>query len=118
MKDNELGERFNIGFFSSREKAEEVARYYLKNVRGSCEYDCSMSVTEKAVFGSGSPKEIYIVYGWNGHENDIVESECFTTEALARRKLAEMKTQYEREEWCVDSFFVDECKWRNGFVRV
>lgn len=118
MRDNELGELFNIGFFSRREKADEIARYYLKNIRGFCEYDCGYHITEKNVMGSGSPRSIYIVYGWNGYEDDIIESDCFTTEALARRKLAEMKLQYDREEWCVDCYFVDECKWRDGFVRV
>ena len=117
MRDNELGEEFNIGFFSSREKAEDIARYYLKNIRGFCEYDCRYTLTEKAVIGGGADA-VYIVYGWNGGEKDIVESDCFTTEALARRKLAEMKSEYSREEWCVDCFRTDECKWQDGFVRV
>ena len=118
MRDNELGEQFNIGFFSSREKAEDIARYYLKNIRGFCEYDCGYSVTEKAVIGGGGADLVYVVYGWNGHEEDITESDCFTTEALARRQLAEMKMRYDREEWCVDCFRTDECKWQDGFVRV
>ena len=118
LTDNELGEKFNIGFFSSRVKAEEIARYYLGNIRGFCEYDCGYSVTEKAVIGGGDTGAVYIVYGWNGYEEDIIESDCFTTEALARRKLAEMKMQYKRGEWCVDCYHIDECKWQDGFVRV
>ena len=118
MCDNELGEQFNIGFFSSREKAEETAQYYLRNIQGFCEYDCGYSVNEKTVIGSGDTAAIYIVYGWNGGETEIVESDCFTTEALARRQLAEMKMRYDREEWCVDCFRTDECKWQDGFVRV
>lgn len=118
MSDNELGERFNIGFFSSREKAEEVARYYLRSVRGFCEYDCSYTITEKNIVGGKCRGDVYIVYGWNAYENDIVESDCFTTEPLARRMLAEMQIQHRREEWCVDCFRIDECKWQDGFVRV
>ena len=118
LRDNELGELFNIGFFSSRERAEEIARYYLKNIRGFCEYDCGYSIAEKTVIGGGNAGAVYVVYGWNSYEKDIVESDCFTTEALARRKLAEMKMQYDREEWCVDRFRTDECKWQDGFVRV
>lgn len=118
MKDNELGEMFNIGYFSSRERAEAVARDYLRNVRGFCEYDCGYTINEKAVIGSGVPTEIFIVQGWNGYEDDIVESDCYTTEALARRRLAEMKSEYDREEWCVDRDRIDECKWTEGFVRV
>lgn len=117
MRDNELNEIFNIGFFSSRERAEEIARYYLKNIRGFCRYDCGYKISEKNVIGGGNAVSVYIVYGWNGYEDDIVESECFITEALARRKLAEMKSQYDREEWCVDCHFIDKCKWQDGFVR-
>lgn len=116
--DKELGEQFNIGFFSTRGRAEEIARYYLRNIRGFCEYDCGYFITEKTVIGGGGPGAVYIVYGWNGYENDIVESDCFTTEALARRQLAEMKSQYDRGEWCVDRYRIDECKWQDGFVRV
>ena len=118
IRDNELGEQFNIGFFSTRERAEDIARYYLGNIRGFCEYDCGYSVTEKAVIGGGSAGAVYVVYGWNSYEKDIIESDCFTTEALARRQLAEMKMQYDREEWCVDCFRTDECKWQDGFIRV
>lgn len=118
LTDNDLGERFNIGFFSSRELAEATARDYLKNARGFCEYPCGYSITEKAVLGGGAPADVFVVFGWNGCEDDVVESECFTTEALARRKLAELKSEYRREEWCVDRFRVDECKWKDGFVRV
>ena len=118
MRDNELGEQFNIGFFSERERAEEIARYYLGNIRGFCEYNCSYEITDKTVTGNGNAELVYIVYGWNDGETDIVESDCFTTEALARRRLAEMKAEFDREEWCVDCFRINECKWQDGFVRV
>lgn len=49
--DNETDEKFNIGCFSCREKAEEVAQYFLKNVEGFCEYDCSYAITENPVIG-------------------------------------------------------------------
>lgn len=116
--DKDLGEHFNIGFFSSHELAEMIARDYLKNVRGFCEYPCGYSITEKAVLGGGSAEDVFVVFGWNGYEDDIVESDLYTTEALARRRLAEMKSEFNREEWCVDRFRVDECKWKDGFVRV
>lgn len=116
--DNELDEGFNIGFFSSREKADETARYYLRNVRGFCEYGCGYEINEKTLSGGRASDAVYIAYGWNAGDKDIIESDCFTTEALARRMLAEMKLRYTREEWCVDRYRVDECKWTDGFVRV
>lgn len=118
LTDNDLGEQFNIGYFSTREIAEATARDYLKNVRGFCKYNCVCSITEKEVVGGKVPADVFIVFGWNGYERDIVESDLYTTEALARRRLAEMKSEFSREEWCVDRFRVDDCKWRDGFVRV
>ncbi len=118
LTDNELGEEFNIGYFSTRELAEAVAREYLKNVRGFCEYNSGYSITEKNVVGGKSPEDVFIVFGWNGYESDIVESDLYTTEALARCRLTEMKFEHDREEWCVDRFRVDDCKWQDGFVRV
>lgn len=116
--DNELDERFNIGFFSTSEKAEQTAQYYKRNVRGFCEYDCSYSITEKNVVGNAKSGSVFIVYGWNEYDRDVVESDCFATEPLARRSLAEMKSVHIREEWCVDCYYIDECKWTDGFVRV
>ena len=117
MKDNELGEQFNIGVFSSREKAEEIARYYLRNICGFCEYNCGYTITEKNVNGDKKPACVYMAYGWNGYEENIIESDCFTTEPLARRMLAELRVQYRREEWGVGCYKIDECKWQDGFVR-
>lgn len=118
LTDNDLGEHFNIGYFSSRARAEAVARDYLRSARGFCEYPCGYSITEKNVVGGKTPMDVFIVFGWNGYEDDVVESDCYTTEALARRKLSELKSEYRREEWCVDRFRVDDCKWKDGFVRV
>lgn len=117
MRDNELNEIFNIGFFSSRERAEEIAQHYLHSVKGFCEYDCGYSVNEKMVVGEFEDS-FYIVYGWNGYEDDIVESDCFTSKKMAKQMLEEMKLQFNREEWCVDRYFIDKCKWQDGFVRV
>lgn len=116
--DKELAEQFNIGYFSTRETAEATARDYLNSVRGFCEYNCGYSITEKTVVGGKSPEDVFIVFGWNGYESDIVESDLYPTEALARRRLAEMKSEYNRGEWCVDRFRVDGRKWTEGFVRV
>lgn len=115
--DKELDERFNIGFFSTREKAEQTAQYYLRNVRGFCEYGCSYSINEKNFVGNAK-ESVFIVYGRNEYDRDIVESDCFATESPARRMLAEMKATYERAEWCVDCYYIDGCKWTDGFVRV
>lgn len=115
--DNDFEERFNIGFFSTREKAEQTAKYYLRSVRGFCEYDCSYSINEKNVVGNAKGS-VFIVYGWNEYERDLIESDLFATEPLARRMLAEMKTAYQRAEWCIDCYYIDECKWTDGFVRV
>lgn len=139
-------EEFCIGIFSSREEAEAVAKYYLGNVEGFKDYPCSYRIEEKKVLGEGdcskekddgkevcNKKEsegkrgaildkIYMVYGWDenseGDEINIVESDCFITELAAKQGMAVMKQMYERAEWCISRFRVNERKWEEGFVRV
>ena len=41
-------EDFMIGIFHTRTMAEETAAYYLRHVRGFCEYPCTCSITEKS----------------------------------------------------------------------
>lgn len=122
--DNELSDIFNIGFFSTRELAEQTATEYLTHVQGFCEYDCGYRITEKTVADctNGIPPKIYIVYGWNEDEfseqMDIIESDCYLSEAAAVCVMAEMKKQHTRTEWCADCYTVNEREWKDGFVRV
>lgn len=139
-------EEFCIGIFSSREEAEAVAKYYLGNVEGFKDYPCSYRIEEKKVLGEGDCRKekddgkevcnkkesegkrgaildkIYMVYGWDenseGDEINIVESDCFITELAAKQGMAVMKQMYERAEWCISRFRVNERKWEEGFVRV
>ena len=73
-------------------------------------------------FYNGDFDEIYMVYGWNenseGDEIYVVESDCFITELAAKHGMAMMKQMYERAEWCISRFRIDERKWEEGFVRV
>ena len=40
-------EDFFIGFFATRQKAEETARYYLGNLPGFCDYPCTYRIEKK-----------------------------------------------------------------------
>ncbi|MDE7300415.1 MAG: hypothetical protein K2N94_16585 [Lachnospiraceae bacterium] len=120
-------EEFDIGVFSSREKAERIAAHYLKHVEGFKDYKCSYRIVEKKLFAGendiGEPcDEVYMVYGWNENENgdevEIVESECFADEFAAKQAMAVMKEKYVRSEWSFCRYRVDEWKWTDGFVRV
>lgn len=119
--DNEVGEEFKIGCFSSREKAEQTAQYYLKNVEGFCEYDCSYTIAEKPVTGGTKPSSV-IWYVWGSCDDDsddesFVVSDYYSTEALARRRLAEMKSEYPFDVWDVCRCEIDKCEWTDGFFR-
>ncbi len=113
---------FNIGFFSSYEKAEAAAHQYLTVVCGFCGGDFSYSISEKNLPDSKegiTPECIFIVYGWND-ENDgnlkIIESDCFNSESQAREKLTEMKGEHSRTDWCIDRYVIDECDWQEGVI--
>lgn len=113
---------FNIGFFSSYEKAEAAAHKYLNEVSGFCEGDFLYHISEKELLdgtGGAMPKCIFIVYGWNDENDDdlrIIESDCFASENEAREKLEKMKGEYNRTNWCIDRYAVDECCWQEGVM--
>ena len=122
--DNHI-EAFNIGFFSSRNKAEEIAKKYLAEVSGFKDYNVIYQIVEKYVIGSADglmPSEVFIICGWNENDDlaaiDVIESNCYVIEQKAEQKLNELKSNYCRKEWCIDKYIIDECYWQEGFARV
>ena len=117
-------EAFNIGFFSSYEKAEKTARKYLAEVEGFKDYNVTYQITEKSLIAcTGSLSEdIFIIYGWNENnefdEVDVIESDCYINKNEAEQRLNELKTSYYRKEWCIDKFILNKCNWEEGFVKV
>ena len=117
-------EEFNIGFFSSYDKAEKTARRYLTEVEGFKDYNVVYKITENIIIGcdDNSLEDIFIIYGWNENNEfeptDVIESNCYANKNDAEQKLNELKESYYRKEWCIDKYIIDECKWQEGFVRV
>ena len=130
MTDNEASydgheESFTIGFFSDRSLAEKTAERYLSEVEGFREYDVSYRIERKRVVGdAGStvPTLLYIIYGWNENEaydeTDVIESDCYTDECEAVKRLDELKAVCTRKEWCIDRFRLNECHREEGFVKL
>ena len=122
--DNHI-EAFNIGFFSSRDKAEKTARRYLTEVNGFKDYNVTYQIIEKCVIGSTDSivsSDLFIIYGWNENDEldeiDVIESSCYVIKQEAEQKLNELKSSYCRKEWCIDKYIIDECNWQDGFVKV
>ncbi len=117
-------EGFVIGIFSSFSKAEQTAKYCLRNVEGFKDYPCDYQIEIKDIIGTADTnlKEIYIIEGWNINENldeiDIVESDCFTDKKSAECEFENMKQKYSRCEWIINEHKINECQWTEGFDRI
>lgn len=116
-------EGFMIGLFSTFAKANQTAKHYQRNVQGFSDYPCDYLISPKNVIGIiDNIQKVFMVEGWNVNENldeiDIVESDCFTDENTAKQELLEMKQNNDRSEWTLNSYTIDECLWKDGFVRV
>ncbi len=118
-------EEFNIGFFSSYEKTETTAEKYITQIQGFKDHNCDYRITEKRLIGCADgliPTDVFIIYGWNENseldEIDLIESDCFVSKASAEQTLDEMKAMYCRQNWCIDKYSIDECNWKDGFIRV
>ena len=117
-------EGFVIGIFSSFSKAEQTAKYCLRNVEGFKDYPCDYQIEIKDIIGTADTnlKEIYIIEGWNINENldetDIIESDCFTDKKSAECEFENMKQKYSRCEWIINEHKINECQWTEGFDRI
>lgn len=116
---------FAIGYFYNKDEAESVAEYYLKNVKGFCDFPCTYRIIEKKIIGNiidVLPEGIWIVQGWNENdfldEIDIVESQCILTEEQANAELQIMKEIYQRKEWAISYWHIGEKSWKEGFCRI
>ena len=124
--DNELSyddydEEFFIGVFLTRKKALEVAAHYLNFVRGFKDYECAYRIDVIDVIGDGMFNSLYAITGWDlneyGDEINIIESDFYISRRDAVEEFTELKRMYDREEWVLESYNIDECHWRDGFVR-
>ena len=118
-------EIFNIGYFTTYEKALETAERYLKEIEGFNKYRCSYNIKEKQIYNYSNQilaEEVFVIVGWNVNDNfdeiDIVESDCFILYETALQKLDDMKRECNRTEWCIDKYKLDECSLKDGFIRV
>lgn len=123
IDEESIWDMFNIGYFSSRNKAEKTAKRYLTEVEGFKDYNVTYQITEKYVIGCSEniSTDIFIICGWNENEDldeiDIIESDCYVNKKDAEQKLNELKTSHNRRNWCIDKYIIDECKWQEGFIK-
>ncbi|MEQ2428640.1 hypothetical protein [Enterocloster hominis (ex Hitch et al. 2024)] len=120
-----FSEDFHIGLFETERQAEDTALYYLKSIKGFCDFPCTYRIVKKEVvggFNNRNPDFIWMVQGWNLNENldeiDIIESPCFLTEEQAGSELQVLKGKYQRAEWSLDKYRIGALEWCDGFVRM
>lgn len=117
-------EDFMIGFFHSRSKAEQTAAFYLRNVKGFCDYPCTYSILEKEIADAQAAEldEVFVIQGWDMDENldeiNVIESACFESEVQAKTELERLKSAQPRAEWVINRWQIDEAHWQEGFERV
>lgn len=119
---DDYSEDFSIGFFESENQAEEIAKYYLKNVAGFCEFSCTYRIVPKYVSGKLISNKIWLVQGWDINDNldeiNIIESQCCVSKEQAELELETMKHQYQRSEWVVNCWTIGDEAWQEGFCRM
>ena len=117
-------EGFDIGYFSSYDKAEKTAKRYLTEVDGFKDYNVTYRIIEKSIIGCSDslPTVIFVISGWNENDEfdeiDVIESNCYVNKNDAEQELIEMQTIYCRKEWAIGREIIDKCSWQDGFIRV
>lgn len=118
-------EDFEIGIFLTEQQAQETAQYYLKNIRGFCDFPCTYRIVKKEIadnLNDSIPEAVWTVQGWNINEDfdeiDIVESAYFLNKKHAKEELKRMQKLYQRTEWALGKSIIGDLQWRDGFVRI
>lgn len=115
-------EGFFIGLFWTYDKAKEVELLYRKEVPGFKDYDCEAEITEVPIIGEATQITcVYRFQGWNENEDfdevDIIESDCYVDYVTAEKQYYEAKRKLQRKEWVLNRYIIEECDWKEGFVR-
>ncbi|MBP3459614.1 MAG: hypothetical protein J6K58_10425 [Lachnospiraceae bacterium] len=125
--DNELSyddhkEEFLIGIFLSLDTAKEMAEYYLNNIEGFKDYDCTYNILEKKIVDGKCCNRVWIIWGWDENEESdeirVIQSECYANKQNAIDQMKELQKEYKRTNWCVDRYYINQCSWKEGFIRV
>ena len=116
-------EGFFIGIFDSYDAAESTAKMYLSEVAGFNDYPCKYEIKSKSVIGGAdAPETVSMIWGWNltddSDEVDIWESDLYADKNDADAALDVIMQEVNRREWCINTYQIGECGWRDGFVRV
>ncbi len=118
-------EAFSIGIFSSRKMAEETAEQYLAEVKGFKEHDTAYRIEERRVTNAADNvliTELFLICGWNENdaldETDVIYSDCFMQKSEAEQACGAMKAAHNRTQWCIDRYLIDECDWKEGYIRL
>ena len=123
--DDEYSEDFYIGFYETAAQAAEVAEYYLNNVTGFCDFPCTYRIIPKKVAGefkNKSSNQIFFIQGYDLNENldeiNIIEDQCYITQAQAEAELELLKNKYKRTEWTISCWTIGQNEWQEGFCRI
>ena len=66
-------EDFYIGLFDTEQQAEDIAKHYLKNIKGFCDFPCTYRIVKKDVIGDFNSRisdYLWTVHA-SGHEEEI-----------------------------------------------
>ncbi|WP_209346670.1 hypothetical protein [Flavonifractor sp. AGMB03687] len=120
---NERQEGFFVGLFVSRKEAQQAAEHYLSVVPGLRDYPCTYEIMEKPVIGAiDSSGQIHMIWAWdeneNGNETGIWSSSCYGALSEAQRAMEAAKRRMNKQEWSLDTYWIGQCHWTEGFARV
>lgn len=58
-----FSEDFHIGLFETERQAEDTALYYLKNIKGFCDFPCTYRIVKRRWLAASTIVTL-ILYGW------------------------------------------------------
>ena len=104
-----------IGFFTSAEEIDVVAKKLISSNGNFSEPDCKVRIEEVEVVGESDSVEcVYRFYGQNidsSVEEDIVESPCYVEKSTAIQELMKAKRNTPRQQWRLETHIIGKCNY-------
>ena len=112
LKEDRRKERLLIGVFSGYSKADQTAKFLLRNTKSFSDDPYDYMITHKSIHGDLKDiRQVYQIESDHVDEMpdkaDVYRSDYFTNKTDAENELSRMKASVSGSQWTLNSYIID-----------
>lgn len=122
LKEDRRKERLLIGVFSGYSKADQTAKFLLRNTKSFSDDPYDYMITHKSIHGDLKDiRQVYQIESDHVDEMpdkaDVYRSDYFTYKTDAENELSRMKASVSGSQWTLNSYIIDAVIASERFVK-